>query len=85
MHKGLFQSVTKQVHIMVILTNYKSGDFYLEGYHIEFTSPKVKYCPIEFDIDSINEGTKYTCCTPILSPNFTDKNIIMHQLIFRSR
>ena len=41
-------------HIMVIITENKSGDFYLKRYHIEYISPKIKYCPIEFDIDSIN-------------------------------
>ena len=42
------------------ITDYKSGDFYLKGHHIEYTSPKIKYCPVEFDIHNINKYTNYT-------------------------
>ena len=28
----------------------------------------------------MNEDTKYICCTPLMSPTPTDKNITMHQL-----
>ena len=31
-------------------------------------------------IDNINEGTKRICCTPLISPTPTSKDIIMHQL-----
>ena len=65
---------------MVIKTDYKSGDFYLKEYYFEYTSPKIKYCPIEFDIDTINKDTNYVYCTPLISPNLTNKNIIMYQL-----
>ena len=34
----------------------------------------------KFDIDSVNKYTNYTCCTPLTSPNPTDKNIIVYQL-----
>ena len=34
----------------------------------ESTSPKIKYFPIEFDIDNINKDTKYIYCTPLISP-----------------
>ena len=43
-------------------------------------APKIKYCPIELDVASINKDTNCIYCTPIISPNATDKNIIMHQL-----
>ena len=46
----------------------------------ESTSPKIKYFPIVFDIDSINKDTKYIYCTPLISPTPTDKNIIIFQL-----
>ena len=59
MHKYSFQSVSPHLHTMLIITDYKSGDFYLKMYHIECTSPKIKYCTIEFDIGSINEDTNY--------------------------
>ena len=71
MHKHSCQSVSKNVHITVIFTDYKSGAFYLKEYHIEYTSPEIKYCPMEFDIDSIYcktvefHETKHeiqTCC-----------------------
>ena len=66
---------------MVIITYYKSADFYLKVYHIKYISrAKIKYCPIEFDIDSINEDTNYIYCTQIISPYPTDKDIIMYQL-----
>ena len=45
---------------MVIITNYKSGDFYLKEYHIEFTAPKSKCCPVEFDMDGMNDYANYT-------------------------
>ena len=58
---------------MVIISDYKSDDFYLKGYHIEYTSPKIRYCPIELDIDSINKDTKYTYCTPLIAATPTIK------------
>ena len=33
-----------------------------------------------FDINSINEDTKYMYCTPLISPTPTDRNIIVYQL-----
>ena len=69
--------VTKHVQIMVRTTDYKSGDLYLKGYHIECTSPKIKCCPIDFDIDIINEDTSYIYSTPLISSNPTDKNTIV--------
>ena len=48
---------------MVIITDYKSGDFYLKGYHIEYASPEIEYYPIELDIDNVNEYTNYKFCT----------------------
>ena len=74
MHKCSFQSVSKHVHVIVIINDYKSGE------DIEHTSPKIKYYPIEFVVASINEDINCICCTPFASPNAADKYIIMHQL-----
>ena len=30
-----FERAHENVHIMVIFTNYKDGDFYMQGYHIK--------------------------------------------------
>ena len=57
---------------MVIITHYKSVDFYLKVYHIKYKSSKNRHCSIKFDIDSINEVTKYTHCTPLTSLNPTN-------------
>ena len=65
---------------MLIITDYKSGEFYLKKYYIEYTSAKIKYCPIEFDIDSIQKDTNCIYCTPLKLPNATNKDIIMCQL-----
>ena len=78
MHKHSFQSVSKHVHIVVIIS--EISDLYLKNYHIECTQPKIKYCPIEFDIDCMNEDTNYIYCTLLISSNPTDKNMIMHQV-----
>ena len=59
---------------MVILHDNKPGEY------IEYTSPKIKYYPIEFDIASINKDTTCIYCTPFATPNAADKNIIMRQL-----
>ena len=42
-----------------MITDYQFGDFYLKGHHIECTSAKIKYYPIEFDIEGINEDANH--------------------------
>ena len=59
MHKYSCQFVSKNVHIMVIITDYKSGALYLKEHLIEYISTKIKHCLIEFDIDRINEDTNH--------------------------
>ena len=64
---------------MVIITDYKSGDFHLKGYHIEylvkfgFISDALEtYLNVQmiwwllfvFDMDSINKNSKCPYCTP---------------------
>ena len=71
--------MSKHGHMMVMITDYKSSDFHLKGHDIESASPKIKYCSIEFDAESVNKYTKHTCCTPIASTNPSDEKIIMHQ------
>ena len=51
MHKYSCQSISKHVYIMVIITDYKSDDFYLKKYHIAIeylvslgNSNRSKYC-----------------------------------------
>ena len=53
-------SVSNHGLILVIITDDKSCDLHLKEYHIEYASPKIKYFPIEFDIDCINGNTNYT-------------------------
>ena len=80
MHKHSSQSASKHVHVTVVITEYEFGNFHLKEQYIECTSPKMNLCPIEFDLDVINEDTNYRCCTPLISHNPTDENVIMHQL-----
>ena len=48
---------------MVIITDYKSGDFNLKVYHIESASLEIIYFAIELDTGNINEDTNYKLCT----------------------
>ena len=73
---------------MVIIIDYKSGDFYLKGSHIEYLvksgliSDALETYNTNAQIDSINTNAKYVCiyCTPSISPTPTNKDIIMYQL-----
>ena len=61
--------MSKHVHVIVIVLDYKSGALYLKGHCIEdFVSlivsmndmTKIKYYPNDVSINSINEDTKNT-------------------------
>ena len=68
--------VLVQIKTRTYYVDYKSGDFHLKRYYIEYTSPKIKHCPIEFDIVSIKKDTNCTYCTPLISPNATNKTLL---------
>ena len=59
LYAQIFVSVhVKHVHIMVIITDDKSGDFYLKGYHIEYLVSFVLSVMRSKHITAINEAIK---------------------------
>ena len=65
---------------MVMITDFKSVELYLKRQNFQCTSPKIKHCLCEFDVDVITETANYVNCTTLTLPNPTAKNIIMHQM-----
>ena len=69
------------MHVMVMNSNYESGDFCLKKQHNAYTSPKIKNYTLGLDIVGINEVIMMHIAQRSNSSNTTDENITMHALL----